>query len=69
MSQAYLMGSNLKDYFFAGLRSLPTYGLPDYKRVRVDKAKEIVNSIVILEGQGRRIETEQAVHNLITPLT
>jgi hypothetical protein len=42
----------LKDYFFKAVEDLPTYGLPDYKKNKVDKLKKIVTETKENERQG-----------------
>lgn len=44
--------TNLKDYFFQAIEGLPTYGLPDYKKTKVDRLKNIIKETKENERQG-----------------
>ncbi|TAJ10445.1 nucleotidyltransferase [Marinilabiliaceae bacterium JC017] len=37
VDKLYFFDTNLKDYFFTAVRGLPTYGLPDYKKRKVER--------------------------------
>lgn len=44
--------TNLKDYFFQAVEGLPTFGLPEYKKTKVDRFKKIVKETKENERQG-----------------
>ena len=48
----YFFCSNLKDYFFQAVEGLPTYGLPEYKKIKVERLKNIVKETKENERQG-----------------
>jgi hypothetical protein len=37
VGKTYFWDTNLKDYFFSAVKGLPTYGLPDYKKRKVER--------------------------------
>lgn len=44
--------TNLKDYFFQAVEGLPTFGLPEYKKNKVERLKNIVKETKENERQG-----------------
>jgi hypothetical protein len=48
----YFLCTNLKDYFFQAVEGLPTHSLPEYKKTKVDRLKNIIKETKENERQG-----------------
>ena len=56
---------NLKDYFFDAIKHLPTWGLPQYKAEKVQRAKDIVDKTIELEEDNMPNSAESEIKKLI----
>ncbi|MGQ1908243.1 SMODS domain-containing nucleotidyltransferase [Marinifilum sp. RC60d5] len=45
VDKLYFFDTNLKDYFFSAVNGLPTYGLPDYKKRKVERLQENIKKV------------------------
>jgi hypothetical protein len=60
--------NNLKDYLFSAINSFSTWDLPEYKRQKVDRAKQIVTSVQQYERLGLSISSETEIKKLLPEL-
>lgn len=68
VSNTYWFCSNLKDYFFSAINDLPTWGLPQYKTNKVERAKAIVYDTKAYEQAGMFYQAENEIEKLIPAL-
>jgi hypothetical protein len=60
--------NSLKDYFFSAIDSFSTWDLPEYKRQKVERAKQIVNKVRQYEQDGLTISAESEIKKLLPEL-
>lgn len=65
LEPSYWLCSNLKDYVFAAIKSLSTWGLPQYKADKVQRAKDIVEKTIEYENDDMPISAESEIKKLI----
>lgn len=65
LEPSYWNCSNLKDYFFAAIKSLPAWGLPQYKADKVQRAKDIVDTTIEYENNNMPESAEREIKKLI----
>lgn len=65
VSTTYYSCYNMKDYFFSFFGSLSTWGLPQYKIDKIDRAKRIINKTKELESEGYNFLAEDEIKKLI----
>jgi predicted nucleotidyltransferase len=60
--------NNLKDYLFSAISNLGTCDLPEYKRLKVDRARQIVINVCQCEQHRLVIGAENAIKKLLPQL-
>ena len=60
--------NNLKDCLFLAVNNLNTQNLPEYKRQKVERAKQIVNNVRQYEQSGLSISAEAELKKLLPAL-
>jgi predicted nucleotidyltransferase len=62
----YFFCINLKDYFFQAVEGLPTFSLPEYKKTKVDRLKNIIKETKENERQGWNTLAEIEINKVFT---
>lgn len=65
VSNTYWLCSNLKDYFYSAIDDLPTWNLPQYKKDKVQRAKDIVSNTKDYESNNMPHTAESEIKKLI----
>jgi len=60
--------NNLKDYLFSAIDGFSTWDLPEYKRQKLDRAKQIVTNVRQYEQRGLAIASETEIKKLLPEL-
>lgn len=60
--------NNTKDYLFSAIDSFSTWDLPEYKRQKVERAKQIVSNVRQYEQRGLPIAAEVEIKKLLPEL-
>jgi hypothetical protein len=61
----YFFCSNLKEYFYSTVGSLPTHNLPYYKQIKADRFKQIVENVKYYENNGMPYNAEDELKKAI----
>ncbi len=68
VNMSFYLCNNLKDYLFSAIDSFSTWDLPEYKRQKVERAKQIVNNVRQYEQRGLPIPAEAEIKKLLPEL-
>jgi len=68
VGQIYFLCANLKDNLFSGINGLSTFGLPQYKIDKVQRAKDIVAQVKEFERMNMPDKAESEIKKLIPVL-
>jgi hypothetical protein len=65
VANTYWSCSNLKEYFFKAINDLQTYDLPQYKKDKVQRAKDIVANTKVYEADEMPFSAEIEIKKII----
>ena len=65
VGNTYWYCSNLKDYFYSAVEKLPTWDLPQYKKDKVQRAKDIVTKTKEYEADELPVSAENEIKKII----
>ena len=68
VNTSYFFCYNLKDYFFDAINSLSTWNLPEYKKVKVQRAKDIIAKTKKYESDNMPVSAELEIKKIIPVL-
>lgn len=57
--------TNLKEYFYSAVEGLSTYGLPDYKKSKVETLKQIIINTKKYEAESMPVSAENEIRKAI----
>ncbi len=67
-AMGFYNSTNLRDYLFTAIDNLTSWDLPDYKRQKVQRAKQLVNSVRQYERDAMPVTAEIEIEKLLPML-
>lgn len=61
----FFLCTNLKEYFYSAVEGLSTYGLPDYKKTKVESLKQIIVNTKKYEADNKPLTAEAEIKKAI----